>query len=149
MSPGSTTECPQLFPGSSPPGVAPHGAAKYDFDANNPSTTKFPPYYDDSFFLGEFNADTLREISSTRRTSLQDQRSSAAARRLDDAAFPFECDNPMDMQFGKDGYFYLLTYGDGFFDANPDAGMYRWDYVKGPRAPKTVMRPTRPTASRR
>ena len=34
--------------------------------------------------------------------------------------------------------FYLLTYGDGFFDINPDAGMYRWEYVKGQRAPKAV-----------
>ena len=39
----------------------------------------------------------------------------------------------MDMQFGKDGTFYLLTYGDGFFVANPDAGMYQWDYVAGER----------------
>ena len=45
----------------------------------------------------------------------------------------------MDMQFGKDGSFYLLTYGDGFFAANLDAGLYRWDYVKGQRAPKAVL----------
>ena len=44
----------------------------------------------------------------------------------------------MDMQFGADGSFYLLTYGDGFFNINADAGMYRWDYVKGQRAPKAV-----------
>ena len=62
----------------------------------------------------------------------------------------FECDNPMDMQFGKDGSFYLLTYGDGFFAANLDAGMYRWDYVKGQRAPKAVLthRPDRRPACR-
>ncbi len=53
--------------------------------------------------------------------------------------FGFECDNPMDMQFGADGSYYLLTYGDGFFAANLDAGMYRWDYVKGQRAPKAVL----------
>ena len=53
--------------------------------------------------------------------------------------FLFECDNPMDMQFGADGAFYLLTYGDGFFDINPDAGMYKWEYVKGQRAPKAVL----------
>jgi PKD repeat protein len=53
--------------------------------------------------------------------------------------FTFECDNPMDMQWGDDGSFYLLTYGDGFFNINPDAGMYRWDYVKGTRAPKAVV----------
>ncbi len=51
----------------------------------------------------------------------------------------FECDSPMDMQFGADGSFYLLTYGDGFFNINADAGMYRWDYVKGQRAPKAVL----------
>ena len=45
----------------------------------------------------------------------------------------------MDMQFGADGNFYLLTYGDGFFAANPDAGMYRWEYVKGQRAPQAVL----------
>ena len=66
------------------------------------------------------------------------------------STLPFECDNPMDMQFGADGNFYLLTYGDGFFAANPDAGMYRWEYVKGQRAPQAAMitRP-RPTAPRR
>jgi cytochrome c len=34
---------------------------------------------------------------------------------------------------------YLLTYGDGFFAANPDAGLYRWSYVKGQRAPNAVL----------
>ena len=45
----------------------------------------------------------------------------------------------MDMQFGADGNFYLLTYGDGFFAANPDAGMYKWEYVAGPQRPRAVM----------
>ena len=45
----------------------------------------------------------------------------------------------MDMQFGADGAFYLLTYGDGFFAANADAGMYKWEYVKGQRAPTGVL----------
>ena len=45
----------------------------------------------------------------------------------------------MDMQLGADGAFYLLTYGDGFFAINPDAGMYKWEYVKGQRAPKAVL----------
>ena len=45
----------------------------------------------------------------------------------------------MDLQFGADGNFYLLTYGDGFFTANADAGMYRWEYTKGPEAPHAVI----------
>ena len=52
---------------------------------------------------------------------------------------PFECDNPMDLQWGSDGAFYLLTYGDSFFGINPDAGMYKWEYVKGTRAPVAVL----------
>ena len=48
----------------------------------------------------------------------------------------------MDMQFGADGNFYLLTYGDGFFQPNPDAGMYRWEYIKGQHAPQAVISAT-------
>ena len=45
----------------------------------------------------------------------------------------------MDIQFDDDGTLHLLTYGDGFFNINPDAGMYRFEYVKGQRAPDAVM----------
>ena len=57
----------------------------------------------------------------------------------DRTALPFECDGPMDMQFGADGAFYLLTYGDGFFSPNPDAGMYKFEYVSGKRAPQAQL----------
>ena len=141
---GSGGSCPQLFPELYTTGVAPHGAAPYDYDAANTSTTKFPPYYDGAFVLGEFNVDTLREV----RVDANDK-IFKINRFLDcgvalskTSPFPFECDNPMDMQFGTDGNYYLLTYGDGFFTANPDAGMYRWEYVKGQRAPQAVMNAT-------
>ena len=137
----AATPCPQLFPELYTTGVAPHGAAPYHYDADNPSTTKFPPYYDGAFILGEFNADTLREVRSTRSNKIFkiNRFLDCGAALLDDSPFPFECDNPMDMQFGTDGSFYLLTYGDGFFQSNPDAGMYRWEYVKGQRAPQAVL----------
>ena len=53
------------------------------------------------------------------------------------ATRPFLCDNPMDMEFGPDGNFYLLTYGDGFFAINPDAAMERLSTSRGfgPRWP--------------
>jgi PKD repeat protein len=42
----------------------------------------------------------------------------------------------MDMRWGfDDGHFYLLTYGDGFFNINPDAAMTKFSYVKGTRGP--------------
>ena len=44
-------------------------------------------------------------------------------------------DSPMDLEFGPDGSLYVLDYGDGFFRANPDAGLYRIDYTPGNKAP--------------
>jgi hypothetical protein len=32
-------------------GVGPHGAAKYEFDPDNPSETEFPPYFDGAVLI--------------------------------------------------------------------------------------------------
>ncbi len=136
---GATT-CPRLFPELFTGGVAPHGAAKYEFNAANPNKKKFPPYYDNSMFLGEFGQDTLREVKLDSQGKILkiNQLLNCGAVQANRTQ-PFECDNPNDMQFGADGAFYLLTYGDGFFAANADAGMYKWEYVKGQRAPNAVL----------
>ncbi|GAA1558117.1 ThuA domain-containing protein [Dactylosporangium maewongense] len=129
-------KCPQLFPELGTGGVGPHGAAKYDYDANNPNPTKFPAYYDQSIFFGEFTRDYLREIrldSSGQVFKINDLLSCGQGPAT--PARPFLCDNPMDMMWGKDGNFYLLTYGDGFFNINPDAALVKFSYVKGTRAP--------------
>ena len=142
IAPGSTTECPRLFPELYTGGVGPHGAVKYHYDPANPATKKFPPYYDNSVVPGRVHAGhAARDQARLAEPRLQDQQlpATAARRTSPTRRSTFECDNPMDMQFGKDGSFYLLTYGDGFFAANPDAGLYRWDYVKGQRAPKAVL----------
>jgi cytochrome c len=122
-------------------GVAPHGAVKYRYDASNPNPTKFPPYYNDAVFLGEFNLDTLREVrlDASKRIFKINEALNCGDFSADRTTKPFECDAPMDMQFGPDGAYYLLSYGDGFFNQNPDAGMYRFDYVKGQRAPQAVL----------
>ena len=133
---GSGGTCPQLFPELFQGGVAPHGAAPYDYDEDNPSVTKFPPYYDGSFILGEFGQDQLREIRVDSNNAIfKINQTLNCGPALVASTAPFECDNPEDMQFGSDGNFYLLTYGDGFFAANSDAGMYKWSYTKGPEAP--------------
>ena len=132
-------ECPLLFPELGAGGVGPHGATKYKYDPSNPSTTKFPPYYDNAVFFGEFTRDTLKEIRLDSEGKILKINNLLNCGAVGSPAAPFECDNPMDMQFGKDGAFYLLTYGDGFFAANADAGMYKWEYVKGTRAPQAVL----------
>jgi PKD repeat protein len=137
--------CPRLFPELGTGGVGPHGAAKYTFDPDNADPTKFPPYYDGAIFFGEFTRDTLREVrlDSQNRVFKINQALNCGA--VGSAVQPFECDNPMDMQFDGHGHFYLLTYGDGFFAINNDAGMYRWDYVKGQRAPRITQFGATPT----
>ena len=134
--------CPQLFPELGTGGVGPHGAAKYEFDPDNPSETKFPPYYDGAVFFGEFTRDYLREIRIDSKGGVHKINNVLNCGAFGSTANPFECDNPMDLQFGADGSFYLLTYGDGFFVANPDAGLYRFDYVAGPQRPRAVMNAT-------
>ena len=146
---GSGGTCPQLFPELGTGGVGPHGAAKYEYDPANPSETKFPPYYDDAVFFGEFTRDYLREIRLDSQGRVFKINNTLNCGALPTHGLLFECDNPMDMQFGDDGNLYLLTYGDGFFVANPDAGMYRFEYVAGEQKPQAVLARRRPTAWRR
>jgi len=133
--------CPQLFPELGPGGgVGPHGAAKYDYDPANPNPTKFPAYYDGAIFFGEFTRDYLREIrldSTGGVLKINNLLNCGPAPAT--PARPFICDNPMDMMWGDDGNFYLLTYGDGFFNINPDAALVKFSYVKGLRAPIAVL----------
>ena len=130
--------CPRIFPELGQGGVGPHVTAKYDYDADSPSATKFPPYYDNALFFGEWTRDYLREIRVDSQNKVFKINNVLNCGGVGSGQ-PFECDNPMDGQFGADGNFYLLTYGDGFFTQNPDAGVYRWSYVKGQRAPNAVL----------
>jgi PKD repeat protein/type 1 glutamine amidotransferase len=139
--------CPWLWPELATGGVGPHGATKYRYDPANPSTTKLPPYYDGAILFGEFTRDYLKEIRLDSAGKVQKINPLFNCGAVGSVAQPFECDNPMDLQVGADGNFYLLTYGDGFFAANPDAGMYRFAYVKGQRAPRAVLGAT-PTDGR-
>ena len=137
---GATT-CPQLFPEFGPGGgVGPHGASPYDFDRRLSSAGKFPEYYDGSFIFGEFTRDFLRGIrldSRGRVLKISNVLNCSGVTVPPQPPTeptperPFDCDNPMDMKFGPDGNFYLLTYGDGFFNANADAQLVRFSYVKG------------------
>ncbi len=133
--------CPQLFPELGPGGgVGPHGAAPYHYDANNPNPTKFPAYYDNSIFFAEFTRDTMREIkldSQGHIFKINDLLNCGDV-SADRSKLPFICDSPMDMRWGPDGDFYLLSYGDGFFRANPDALLVKFSYVKGTHAPTAV-----------
>ena len=43
--------------------------------------------------------------------------------------------SPMDIEFGPNGSIYVVEWGQGFNENNPDSGVYRIDYIQGERQP--------------
>ncbi|PJJ65435.1 PQQ-dependent sugar dehydrogenase [Compostimonas suwonensis] len=117
-------------------GQAPMGGPVYHYDAENPSTSKLPEYWDGKAFMGEFSQDYIAALTvdweDLEVTHVEDFLPNSA---LTAAAQPIH-DNPMDIEFGPDGSLYVLEYGDGFFRANPDSGLYRIDFAEGNKAPQ-------------
>ncbi len=128
-------------------GQAPMGGPVYHYDADNPSTTKLPEYWDRKAFFGEFSQDYLAAFTVDWETfdvtHIEDFLPNSA---LTAAGQPPH-DNPMDLEFGPDGSLYVLDYGDGFFRANPDAGLYRIDYAEGNKAPQAAFTVTPQSSS--
>jgi PKD repeat protein/glucose/arabinose dehydrogenase len=107
-------------------GGAPTGGPRYDYDAGNPSTTKFPAFYDGKWFIGEWNNGWIKTAT------LNDD---GTARGV--GAFDLESGykRPMDIEFGPDGSLYVIEWGSGFGGNNLDSGIYRIDYVGAGRRP--------------
>ncbi|MEN3534132.1 PQQ-dependent sugar dehydrogenase [Microbispora sp. ZYX-F-249] len=128
-------------------GQAPMGGPVYHYDAANPSATKFPEYWDGKFFFGEFSQDYLAAFTVSGSdgpvTKLEHFLPNAELTKM---AMPIT-DNPMDLEFGPDGALYVLEYGDGFFRANPDSGLYRIDYSPGNKAPQAKISTDRTSGS--
>ena len=116
-------------------GQGPMGGPVYHYDAANPSTTKFPEYWDEKAFFAEFSQDYLAVFD----VQWPDGEVDHITHFLPNSALETNgqaiTDSPIDIEFGPDGSLYVLDYGDGFFRANPDAGLYRIDYSPGNKAP--------------
>ena len=107
-------------------GGAPTGGTVYRYDEDSDSTTKFPRFYDGQWFIGEWNNDWIKTATSN---------DSGLATGVSCFAI---CDgyvSPMDIEFGPDGSMYVVEWGQGFAENNPDSGIYRVDYVQGARLP--------------
>ncbi|MBX7267644.1 ThuA domain-containing protein [Micromonospora sp. Llam7] len=107
-------------------GSAPMGGPVYRYDPENPSATKFPPYYDGVHFFYEWSRNYVKEVHLDSATAV-----TRTNPFLPTASF----NKPMDMEFGPDGSLYLLEWGTNFGGGNSDSGLYRIDYVQGGRSP--------------
>ncbi|MEW4563542.1 PQQ-dependent sugar dehydrogenase [Bremerella sp. JC770] len=100
----------------------------YDFDAANPSTTKFPPHFSRCLFVYEWSRHWILAVHLTEQSEIA-------------SLEPFMPDHkftrPVDMQFGPDGALYMLEYGETWGE-NDDAKLVRIDYVRGNRPPSAI-----------
>lgn len=120
-------------------GQAPMNGAVYRYDAENPSETKLPEYWDGKAFMAEFSQDYLAAFTLPDPdgpvTHIEHFLPNAALRNNLQAI----TDSPIDIEFGPDGSLYILDYGNGFFRQNPEAGLYRVDYAEGNKTPQAVI----------
>ena len=111
---------PELYGGGA------HAGPQYHYDAANPSTTKFPEWFDGRWFFFDWT-----------QSWIQTTRLAADKTPVDMQQFlrGMEFNQPMDMQFGPDGSLYVMEYGTGWGATNDDSGIYRIDYATGNRTP--------------
>ncbi len=114
------------FPEMGQGGEAPAAFPLYQYDPDNPSKTKFPAYFDNTPFFGEWSRNKLFEFRLGEDEKLL---------KINGFLSNMDFRSPMDMKFGPDGAMYLLEWGTGFGRDNPDSGLYRIDYMSGDRSP--------------
>ena len=99
----------------------------YTYDAANPSTTKFPAYFNNRYFFFDWTTDWVASASFNADGTVKDHKFFLPLHTFV---------KPMDMKFGPDGSLYVLAYGNGWGANNDDTGLYRVDYAPANRAPQ-------------
>src|SRR3954462_3360755 len=122
---GYTEQDPRFTPDLGT-GGAPMGGPRYHFDPSLVSDRKFPAYYDNKWFVGEWNNNWIKTANLD---------ASGAMTKVDAFALGTGYKRPMDLDFGPDGALYVIEWGSGFGSDNADSGIYRIDYVAGDKAP--------------
>ena len=92
-----------------------------------PKETRMPDYYNGKLFIYDWIRGWIKAVTMLPNGDY-------------DKMEPFientKLANAIDMEMGPDGKIYILEYGTGWFQKNPDAGLSRIDYIAGNRAPK-------------
>src|SRR3954470_14388429 len=122
---GYTEQDPRFTPDLGT-GGAPMGGPRYHFDPSLVSDRKFPQFYDNKWFIGEWNNGWIKTANLD---------ASGAMTKVDAFALGTGYKRPMDLDFGPDGALYVIEWGSGFGGDNADSGVYRIDYVAGDKAP--------------
>ena len=96
----------------------------------NPDSTGFPPYFNGHHFFADWSRNTLHTV------------------QVDDEGNPFaitpflsgiDVRSPISLTFGPSGMLYMLEWGTGYSNTNPDARLSRIQYRTGGRPPNMVI----------
>ena len=93
---------------------------------------RWPAYWDGRWFLHNHGGASIKHGLLLDPATDQDGGQPIYADSLRDT-LSWE-GNYMDSKFGPDGALYVQVY-DGFFRANPNVGLYRYEYIGGPDTP--------------
>ncbi|RYE22436.1 MAG: c-type cytochrome, partial [Sphingobacteriales bacterium] len=91
-----------------------------------PADTRYPAYYNDKFFFYDFIRGWIKVATQTSDGDLD---------KIEPFMDGIRYGAMIDMEVGPDGKIYVLDYGSGWFNKNPDAAIYRLDYLPGNRPP--------------
>lgn len=91
-----------------------------------PKATRFPDYYNKKVIFYDWIRGWIKAITLQPNGDFD---------KMEPFVPTLKFNSPIDMEVGPDGRFYVLEYGSGWFQKNPDAGLARIDYNRGNRAP--------------
>ncbi|WDZ99161.1 ThuA domain-containing protein [Mucilaginibacter sp. SJ] len=92
-----------------------------------PEDTRLPDYYNGKFLAYDWMRGWIKAITLTPEGDFDKM----------EPFFPkLKVNSMIDMEVGPDGRLYGLEYGSGWFSHNPDAGLFRIDYISGNRPPE-------------
>jgi len=92
-----------------------------------PKETRLPDYYNGKLFIYEWMRGWIKAVTMEPDGDFY---------KMEPFMEHTKLANAIDMEMGPDGRIYILEYGTGWFQKNPDAGLSRIDFIAGNRAPK-------------
>jgi len=92
-----------------------------------PKETRLPDYYNGKLLIYDWMRGWIKAVTMLPNGDFD---------KMEPFFENIKLSNCIDMEVGPDGRIYLLEYGTGWFQKNPDAGLARIDYAAGNRAPK-------------
>lgn len=99
---------------------------------------RFPDYYDDKLFVYDWMRGWIMSVSFDENGD---------RKRIEPFMPGTKWNNLMDVALGKDGYFYTLEYGSGWFTANENAVLSRVKYLRGNRVPAAKIKVDKTSAA--